>query len=268
MKKTLVRSLLYIVLLAGIVSFASCKDDDYGAIFLSLSSEADLDFTDSVLTLSPYSAGATFHISGGDGMYVITNPDTTVIDYRYDGNVLTVIPVGLGSAELNITDRAWNRYTLQVTVAYPETTYTISRIEGVVQGAELTQSQTLAIQRDIESAPLVQAGGKYVFTYTDKEAASGIVTIYPSASTSNMLHGIFTQTEDTDQTQIHIVLTDGSTYEFILGMTSVLLPGYDDSRMETSPARVLMQDVTETYRSLYPALEKAYCVQHIPGEAL
>ena len=61
-------------------------------------------------------------------------------------------------------------------MAYPETTYTISRIEGVVQGAELTQSQTLAIQRDIESAPLVQAGGKYVFTYTDKEAASGIVT--------------------------------------------------------------------------------------------
>lgn len=267
MKKTLLKSLFYTVLLAGIVSLASCKDDDYPPISLALASESSMNFTDEVLVMSPYSAGISFRISGGDGMYLINNPDTAVIDYRYNGNELTVIPVGLGDAELVITDRAWNKYTLQITVAYPETTYEIEDIEGVVYGADLTQSQTLAIRTDIEANAPVQAGGKYVFTYTDKGGTSGIVTIYPSASSGNTLHGIFTQKVVNQQTEIHIELTDGSTHDYILQAASAASASIG-SRTEMIPARVLWQDVTETYRSLYPALEKAYCVQHIPSESI
>ena len=39
-------------------------------------------------------------------------------------------------------------------------------------------------------------------------------------------------------------------------------------KTEMTPGRILWQDVTDVYRSLYPALEKAYCLQSIPGETL
>ena len=267
MKKTLLKSLLYTILLAGIVSLASCKDD-YPPISLAVSLDGNsISFTDEVLVMSPYSAGVSFRISGGDGMYLINNLDTAVIDYRYNGNELTVIPVGLGDAELVITDHEWNKYTLQVSVAYPETIYEIGDVEGVVYGADLTQSQTLAIRTDIETNAPVQAGGKYVFTYTDKGGTSGIVTIYPSASSGNTLHGIFTEKIALQQSEIHIELTDGSTYNYILEVASAASVPIG-SRTGIIPARVLWQDVTETYRSLYPALEKAYCVQHIPSEGI
>lgn len=267
MKKIILQSICCLALLAGIVSFTSCKDDDYAPISLVLAPDSSINFSNNALSLSPFSSGVTFHIQGGDGAYIIASPNTAVIDYRYNGDELTVIPKGLGKATLNISDRSWNTYSLQITVEYPETTYGIESVEGIVDGGELTQNQLLAIKADIESNSLVQAGGKYVFTYTEKDFSAGIVTIYPSASDNHTLHGIFTESVNGNQEQIHIELTDGNVYDYILTV-SPILSGYHASRTEIIPERVLLQDVTGTYQSTYPALEKAYCVLHIPGEAI
>lgn len=267
MKKIILQSICCLALLAGIVSFTSCKDDDYAPISLVIAPDSSINFSNNALSLSPFSPGVTFHIQGGDGSYIIASPNTAVIDYRYNGDELTVIPKGLGKATLNISDRSWNTYSLQITVAYPETTYGIESVEGIVDGGELTQNQLLAIKADIESNSLVQAGGKYVFTYTEKDFSAGIVTIYPSASDNHTLHGIFTKSVNGNQEQIHIELTDGNVYDYILTV-SPILSGYHASRTEIIPERVLLQDVTGTYQSTYPALEKAYCVLHIPGEAI
>lgn len=263
MKKTLLKCLLYIVLSVNVLSFASCGDDDY--VPISLSEESSLlSIIDNTLHLNPFSTGETYRIQGGDGAYVIEIADTTVADFRYDGNRLTVLPKGTGETSLTISDRSWNTYTLQVIVAYPETTYEIGDVEGVVYGGDLTQNQVNAIRTDIEANSPVKAGGKYVFTYTEKSGWAGIVSIYPSASNSQVLHGIFTERVGGGQSQIHIELTDGTEYDYTLTFLSDLT-GQSASRLSPIPTRILLQDVTEKYRSLYPALEEAYCVQYIPG---
>ena len=154
---------------------------------------------------------------GGNGSYIIEAPSTDKIDYRYDGNQLTILPQALGNASLTISDRAGNYMTLQVNVSYPETTYHVSEVAGIAQGGGLTQDQTLEIQNDIEANSPVQAGGKYVFTYTNESRSEGMVTLYADKAGTNERHGIFTQTaSDNGDQKIHIELTDGKSYDLIL----------------------------------------------------
>ncbi len=261
MKRKNFTCLLYIVLAVCIANLTSCKDDkSYDPITLSLASEEGDMLTDDSITISLFCEGISFHILGGNGSYTIENSNTDLIDYRYDGNELTILPKALGNATLIISDRAGNTMSLQVTVAYPSTTYEIERIWGKAIGGNLTQSQTNAIVSDIESQSLVQAGGRYLFTYTNENLSEGMVTVYPSGTDTNLLHGIFTQTLSTDGTgTIYINLTGGAEYDFILADASDIMESTG-----TVSARVLMQDVTATYQKLYPDLEKAYCVQYIP----
>lgn len=264
MKKTLLKYLLYIVLAVNVLSFTSCGDDDYAPISLSLPSGSNTNLMiDNILQLNPFSTGETYHIQGGDGAYIIEIADTAIADFRYDGNRLTIFPKGIGETSLTISDRSWNTYTLQVIVAYTEVTYEIADVEGVVYGGDLTQNQVNAIRADIEANSPVKAGGKYVFTYTERNEKAGIVSICPSASDNRILHGIFTETANGDQHRIHIELTDGTEYDYTLTVPSALTGPM--SRLDPIPVRILLQDVTENYRPLYPALEEAYCVQYIPG---
>lgn len=265
MRKNILKGLLCLTLALITLSFSSCKDDDYPPITLtSVSGEALLE--NNTLEIPLFSQGVSFYIVGGNGSYIIEAPSTDKIDYRYDGNQLTVLPKALGTASLTISDRAGNYMTLQVNVSYPETTYQISEVTGIARGGGLTQDQTLALQNEIEANSPVQAGGKYVFTYTNESRSEGMVTLYTDKTGTNERHGIFTQTaSDNGDLHIHIELTGGTSYDLIL---STSFNPDTESRTEMTPGHVLWQDVTNVYRSLYPALEKAYCLQYIPGEAL
>lgn len=265
MRKNILKGLLCLTLAITALSFSSCKDDDYPPITLtSVSSEALLE--NNTLEIPLFSPGVSFYIMGGNGSYIIEAPSTDKIDYRYDGNQLTILPQALGNASLTISDRAGNYMTLQVNVSYPETTYHVSEVAGIAQGGGLTQDQTLEIQNDIEANSPVQAGGKYVFTYTNESRSEGMVTLYADKAGTNERHGIFTQTaSDNGDQKIHIELTDGKSYDLIL--SSSFNPD-TITKTEMTPGRILWQDVTDVYRSLYPALEKAYCLQSIPGETL
>ena len=250
MRKNILKGLLCLTLAITALSFSSCKDDDYPPITLtSVSSEALLE--NNTLEIPLFSPGVSFYIMGGNGSYIIEAPSTDKIDYRYDGNQLTILPQALGNASLTISDRAGNYMTLQVNVSYPETTYHVSEVAGIAQGGGLTQDQTLEIQNDIEANSPVQAGGKYVFTYTNESRSEGMVTLYAD--------------KDNGDQKIHIELTDGKSYDLIL---SYSFNPDTMTKTEMTPGRILWQDVTDVYRSLYPALEKAYCLQSIPGETL
>lgn len=266
MRKNILKSLLCLTLALAALPFSSCQDDGYPPITLtSVSGETPLS-GNNVLEIPLFSEGISFYIAGGNGSYIIEDPDTDKIDYRYDGNRLTILPKALGTASLTISDRAGNYLTLQVDVSYPETTYQISEVRGIARGGGLTQDQTSALQNEIEASSPVQAGGKYVFTYTNKDNTEGMATLYTDGTNANERHGIFTQTAlENGDFRIHIGLTDGTDYDLILSDT--FHPDIE-SKSEMTPGHFLWQDVTDVYRSLYPALEKAYCLQYIPGEKL
>ena len=264
MKKNILKGLLCLTLAIASLPFSSCKDDGYPPITLTSVSSETPSLEENVLEIPLFSEGVSFYITGGNGSYIIEAPDTDKIDYRYDGNQLTILPKALGTASLTISDRAGNHTTLQVNVSYPETTYEVSEVSGIARGGGLTQDQTLEIQNDIEANSPVQAGGKYVFTYTNESHTEGMVTLYADGTGANERHGIFTQTaQDNGDLRIHIELTGGTEYDLTLSDSS-------DTGTEsgTAPGRFMRQDVTGTYRASYPELEEAYCLQYIPGETL
>ncbi len=266
MKKNILKGLLCLTLAIASLPFSSCKDDGYPPITLTSVSSETPSLEENVLEMPLFSEGISFYIAGGNGSYVIENPDTDKIDYRYDGNQLTILPKALGTASLTISDRAGNYMTLQVHVSYPETTYEISKVSGIARGGGLTQDETLDIQHAIVANAFVQAGGKYVFTYTNESHTEGMVTLYADGTGTDERHGIFTQTaQDNGDLRIHIELTGGTDYD--LTLTYSFNPN-TGTKSEMTPERILWQDVTDTYRSSYPELEEAYCLQYIPGETL
>ena len=244
----------------------SCKDDEhYTPISLSYIGEGTSPLSDNnTMTISPFNEGEPFHINGGNGIYTINNHTPEKIDYRYDGNVLTIIPISLGDATLSITDRVGNNFILNVTVAYPNTILNVNEIYAIVTGGELTQNQAKEIENSIINRSLVEKGGKYIFTYTNQSLTEGLVSVYPSETSSTALLGIFKQdkrTIDEEGISIHITLTVGSSYDYLL---TYHVP---DNRTETYPTVYLQQDVTEDYKGLYPNLDRAYRIQTIPGES-
>ena len=123
--------LLYVLLIVLILSFMACKDD-HGPIYL-VSATDHQQITDDQLEISPFSKGEKFLIRGGDGNYTIKNEKKEVVDYRYDGDTLTFIPVSIGETSTLIADRSGNSYTLTIVVNNPQNNY---RVESISEPAK------------------------------------------------------------------------------------------------------------------------------------
>ena len=89
MKKNILKGLLCLTLAIASLPFSSCKDDGYPPITPTSVSSETPSLENNVLETPLFSEGVSFYIAGGNGSYVIENPDTDKIDYRYDGNQLT-----------------------------------------------------------------------------------------------------------------------------------------------------------------------------------
>lgn len=235
--------------------FTSCSDDDnYSPITLSYAEEGDSPLTNgNNLTISPFSDGESFRIIGGNGAYTINNDNENVVDFRFDGNVLTVMPKTLGEVSLRISDHAGNRLTLNITVAYPEVTYPIGHVYAEIAGGALTLDEKKIIEAAIISASAVKPTGKYVFTYTQPNMTEGIVSIYPTENTTAQF-GTFELNKPVSEqgdTEIQIHLTNNMEFTYIL------------TEMTNSEGtyKVFQEDVTDTYKGNFPNLTKAYCMQ-------
>ena len=238
----------------------ACGDDDnYIPISLSCTEESASPIGDNnILTLSPFDEnGYSFHINGGNGVYMFDCSDDNVMDFRHDGRTLTISPKGLGEAVFTITDNAGNYYTLTVKVTYPADTYKISRVTAEIEGGGLTINDYNEIKDRIINASDIHAGGEYVFTYMNKELTEGRITIRPSA-TSLPFEGNFTKRtryweNGSIYTQITANLTNGEERVYILTYAS-------DENSGTTSETAIKEDVTNAYTGEYPMLEKAYCV--------
>ena len=87
---------------------AGACGDDYVPMQLVSPTDTSVMFTaeKNTLTLYPYSEGVSLKILGGEGRFVIDNSDDKVVSYQYDGETLRLMPEGVGSAVITITDRA------------------------------------------------------------------------------------------------------------------------------------------------------------------
>lgn len=252
-----------VMTLCVLAMLPACKDDHpYHPIQLVYAGQETSPLTaDNNLSISIFSEGEEFRIAGGNGQYLIDNQDPAIADFRYDGNLLTLLPHKLGKTDLTVSDHTGNSLTVHVTVGYPTVTYLIEKMSGIAYGGELTQNMTKEIQEDILRNALVKEGGKYVFTFTQQDLMHGLVTVYPTDA-ENPLNGIFEQDKtqvDEQGVKIRLTLTDGQAIQFML------------KQMNPAPAAAdtltggyfIQQDLTEKYKGQYPELEQACLIQHL-----
>lgn len=262
-----------ILLIVLILSFMACKDD-HGPIYL-VSATDHQQITDGKLEISPFSKGEKFLIRGGDGNYTIKNEKKEVVDYRYDGDTLTFIPVSIGETSTLIADRSGNSYTLTIVVNNPQSNYRIESISAEVEGNDLTKGEeTELLARIAEDAP-VQSGGRLLFTYSDASLTLGDLKIFPG-NTGNYQIGIFKRTlkytEDTGEPYLQFqVEMAGSTtnYTFMLFENETSSTQTNDNTSSTNEEGAattncfIKEEVTAQYKGEFSGLTKAYRIYHL-----
>lgn len=262
-----------ILLIVLILSFMACKDD-HSPIYL-VSATDHQQITDGQLEISPFSKGEKFLIRGGEGNYTIKNENKEIVDYRYDGDTLTFIPVSIGETSTLIADRSGNSYTLTIVVNNPQSNYRIESISAEVEGNDLTKGEeTELLARIAEDAP-VQSGGRLLFTYSDASLTLGDLKIFPG-NTGNYQIGIFKRTlkytEDTGEPYLQFqVEMAGSTtnYTFMLfenEMSSTQTTDNTSSTNEEGAATTncfIKEEVTAQYKGEFNGLTKAYRIYHL-----
>lgn len=262
-----------ILLIVLILSFMACKDD-HGPIYL-VSATDHQQITDGKLEISPFSKGEKFLIRGGDGNYTIKNEKKEVVDYRYDGDTLTFIPVSIGETSTLIADRSGNSYTLTIVVNNPQSNYRIESISAEVEGNDLTKGEeTELLARIAEDAP-VQSGGRLLFTYSDASLTLGDLKIFPG-NTGNYQIGIFKRTlkytEDTGEPYLQFqVEMAGSTtnYTFMLFENETSSTQTTDNTSSTNEEGAattncfIKEEVTAQYKGEFSGLTKAYRIYHL-----
>ena len=262
-----------ILLIVLILSFMACKDD-HSPIYL-VSATDHQQITDDQLEISPFSKGEKFLIRGGDGNYTIKNEKKEVVDYRYDGDTLTFIPVSIGETSTLIADRSGNSYTLTIVVNNPQNNYRVESISAEVEGNDLTKGEeTELLARIAEDAP-VQSGGRLLFTYSDASLTLGDLKIFPG-NTGNYQIGIFKRTlkytEDTGEPYLQFqVEMAGSTtnYTFMLFENETSSTQTTDNTSSTNEEGAattncfIKEEVTAQYKGEFSGLTKAYRIYHL-----
>ena len=122
---------------------AGACGDDYVPMQLVSPTDMSVMFTaeKNTLTLYPYSEGVSLKILGGEGRFVIDNSDDKVVSYQYDGETLRLMPEGVGSAVITITDRAGGVFELTVNVNYVTASYDVVSQSAVITGEDMTQGE-------------------------------------------------------------------------------------------------------------------------------
>lgn len=262
-----------ILLIVVILSFMACKDD-HGPIYL-ISATDHQQITDGKLEINLFSKGEKFLIRGGEGNYTIKNENEEIVDYRYDGDTLTFIPVSIGATTTLIADRSGNSYTLTIVVNNPQSNYRIESISAEVEGDNLTKGEEAELlARIAEDAP-VQSGGRLLFTYSDASLTLGDLKIFPG-NTGNYQIGIFKRTlkytEDTGEPYLQFqVEMAGSTtnYTFMLFENETSSTQTTDNTSSTNEEGAattncfIKEEVTAQYKGEFSGLTKAYRIYHL-----
>ena len=223
-----------ILLIVLILSFMACKDD-HGPIYL-VSATDHQQITDGQLEISPFSKGEKFLIRGGEGNYTIKNENKEIVDYRYDGDTLTFIPVSIGETSTLI--------------------------------AEL-------LARIAEDAP-VQSGGRLLFTYSDASLSYGDLKIFPNYTGSyqiGLFERTLKYTEDTgepyQQIQAEMAGSTKRTYTFMLFENETSSTQTTDNTSSTNEEGAattncfIKEEVTAQYKGEFSGLTKAYRIYHL-----
>ena len=232
-----------------LLGFTACDGDDYAPIILKGATESSSVIENNLLKIDAFNEGESYYIFGGNGHYTIENKSTDIVDYRYDGKILTFIPIGIGEASVSIGDTAGNRIILTIQVSNPVSTYKVVAVSASAIGKHMTQGETAILEKQIINESIVKEGGSFIFTYTDPSQTMGSVSIYPVAS-GRPTSGIFRQEQKVNETNVPYT-------EFTVTLANNAVHKYMLFNQSNENGLVIQEEVTDRYFGIYPQLEKA-----------
>ncbi len=251
-------------LIAGFFTWAcfaisSCSDENYSPITLAYAEEngeMPID-QNNHLSITPFSKGESFTIHGGSGDYHIKAANKNVVNFHYDGDTLTILPVSQipDSGDIIITDRSRNSYILIVDIEYRKRVFEVAGIEASVQGNSLTLEDAQKIKKAIINNAQVSSGSQYILTYTEDDETAGEVVITPQGLKGTFIQG--------DEWQGH----EGQSFTQFSMTLGNIQRNYDlyttRNPEDVITAMELQEDVTSVYKTTYPNLTKAACILKI-----
>lgn len=241
-----------------LLGFTACNDEDYAPIQLQAQNN-EIKIDNNILKLDAFNPGESFVIIGGNGRYVIENKNENIVDYRYDGNALKIIPQGIGTATIIIRDHAGNRMTLTIEIANPTSSFTIVAVEAQAYGDDMTGSEMKILEKRMVDESLIKVSGDILLTYTNKECTLGSITIHPTASgrpvVGTFKKEIKSSGNNVPYQELEVRLADNRLIVWhLLNYTE-----------EADKEMLLQEDVTATYKGAYTTLEEAkliYTITH------
>ena len=242
-----------------LLGMSSCSDDTVPPVYLvSVDESAEISSEDTIY-MNAFADAVSFKIIGGEGNYFIDNHHKDVVDFNYDGKVLTFSPKGLGTATIKISDSVGNSFTLYIKVSYKEAVFTVKALESEASGVNMTMGKVEELKKRIKDDSMVQPSGRYVFTFRNENQNEGSVDIF-AKETSKPLSGVFRMEQKYTE--------DGQIYQqFLITManTDVHKMMFMEYKVgaESSIVRVFREDVTAAYQSDYAELEKAALIQEL-----
>ncbi len=218
----------------------------------------------SVGIVFPRSDAFDLTITGGDGQYEVVSDDEDVVTAEItESGTLSLTAVTTGETTVTVTDKSGNSYSLTVNVHYAEDTMIVQQVYAWAEGEDLSVEDKNAIEETMLASIPVEPGGKYEFTYTLENYAGGDVAIYPKsggdAITGTFLRQIMTDKESKTYMNFEITI-DEEVRNLLLSQDGK----FPETRMSFTPRTYyLFEDFTESLKTGYPELEKAYSVQAV-----
>lgn len=261
-----------IMLAVSLFLLAACKNGSDPIYLVNVTHHTQV--IDGKIELSSFNPGEKYLIRGGEGNYTIRNANEKVIDYRYDGDTLTLIPVSIGEAHTLIADRSGNSCALSISVKNPENHYLTDSLSGEVEGDALTKGEEAELKARITQDSPVQPGGGFLFTYTDASLSYGEIKLFPGPTGIYQI-GLFERslkyTEETGEPyqQIKAEMAGSTRLQYTFMLIEKETPSSGNTNGETSHTEntttvsLIKEDVTDQYKGEFIGLTKAYRIYHL-----
>lgn len=253
MKNMRTKRLGFILLSLITLCWTACDKDDNEPITLQ-----DVE-NNSIAFIYPSENKRTINILGGNEPYSVICNDTSILHAELaNQRTIDLQPLKIGNTTVSIKDPSGNSYILYVHIGYYEQNFTIIKHDVKVLGENITIKEKKELEEKALASIPVKIKGGYKFVFTEKQ--KGEVLVYPEIFGEKEQKGTFefTTQESSNSIRIYDLEFNGKKRKFILTI-------YQDKSMQTKNEMLVpftfLEDITEQFKTDYPAVEAVYTEQ-------
>lgn len=249
------------------IFITSCNKDGNEPIqlYYAIYSDKPVPVIDNLVAiLYPTAEKTQLLIMGGDGNFIVSNSDDTILKASINEGLIDLTPLATGKVTVTINDQSGNSYSLNVNIAYIENNLVIVKQDVVVIGNKLSAVQKKEIEQKAMLTLPVKVNGGYKFVYKiDNQTNKGLALIYKESYNSQAVESVFEIKQiETDidgvkrKYRVYVVTIDGKQREFIL---TRYIPSKTKGDMQVPMA--LTEVLTEQFKADYPDAELVFTQQ-------